>query len=106
MFLFTPKCAKMDAQLTINFKQNRGRAPEPTVFSREGNNLDPTVRWHGNINPSLTKGGGGKITPQTDLFAAISEPLGFKGNALVTFPKYVLTTEWHIFRNYIPTLRS
>ena len=48
----------------------------------------------------------GRITPQTDLFAAISEPLGVKGNTLVTFPKYVLTTEWHIFRNYIPTRRS
>jgi len=24
---------------------------------------------------------------------------------LVTFPKYVLTIEWHNFRNYIPTRR-
>jgi hypothetical protein len=29
---------------------------------------------------------GGVKLPQTDLFAVISEPLGVKGNALVTFP--------------------
>ena len=53
-----------------------------------------------------TRGGGGVNYHQTYLFAAISEPLGVKGNALVTFPKYVLTIEWHNFCNYIPTRRS
>jgi hypothetical protein len=38
---------------------------------------------------------GVKIYPQTDLFTAISEWLGIKTNALVTFPKYVLAMKWH-----------
>ena len=38
--------------------------------------------------------GGGKITPQTTLFAAISEPLGIKGCGLATFPEYELATRW------------
>ena len=43
-------------------------------------------------------GGGGKNTPQTDLFDAISKPLGVNRNALVTFPEYDGATKWHIFR--------
>ena len=39
--------------------------------------------------------GGCKHLPQTDLFTAISERLGIKTNALVTFPKYVLAMKWH-----------
>ena len=49
---------------------------------------------------------GGRITPQTDLFAAISEPLGVNRNALVTFPKYDGATKWHIFHYSNPTRRS
>ena len=37
---------------------------------------------------------GGKMTPQTDLFTAISKPLGVNRNALVTFPKYGWATKW------------
>ena len=40
------------------------------------------------------------------LFAAISEPLEVKENALVTFHKYDWATEWHIFSNSSPTRKS
>ena len=38
--------------------------------------------------------GGGKITPQTDLFTAAPKPLGIKSCALVTFPKYGWAKKW------------
>ena len=38
--------------------------------------------------------GGGKITPQTDLFTAAPKPLGIKSCALVTFPVYGWATKW------------
>ncbi len=40
-------------------------------------------------------GGGAKFTPQTTIFAVISEPLGISGRAFVTFPEYELATGWH-----------
>ena len=49
---------------------------------------------------------GGKYFPQTDLFTAISKPLGVNRNALVTFPRYDAATKRHIFRNSIPTRQS
>ena len=55
------------------------------------------------VNLSMARG---VKLPQTDLLAAISEPLGVKGNALVTFPIYDWTTEWHNFRNSSPTRKS
>jgi hypothetical protein len=36
--------------------------------------------------------------PQTDLFDAISKPLGVNRNALVTFSEYDGATKWHIPR--------
>ena len=36
----------------------------------------------------------GKKYPQADLLSAVSEPLGVQRNALVTFPKYVLSMKW------------
>jgi hypothetical protein len=48
-----------------------------------------------NFIPHIAGGGGGKIYPQTDLFNSISEWLGIKTNALVTFPKFVLAMKWH-----------
>ena len=41
------------------------------------------------VNPHIASGRTEKIYPQTDLFTAISERLGIKTNALVTFPIYV-----------------
>ena len=46
------------------------------------------------VNPQLQVGGGGKNLPP-DRFAAISERLGIKTNALVTFPKCVLAMKCH-----------
>src|SRR5208282_2998529 len=54
----------------------------------------------------LSGNGGGGISPQTDLFIAISKPLGVNRNALVTFPEYHGATKWHTFRNSIPTRPS
>ena len=47
------------------------------------------------LNPHNLTGGGGKITPQADLFAAISEPHVVDRYPLVTFPKYVWAMRWH-----------
>jgi hypothetical protein len=58
------------------------------------------------INPHYCNGGGEEIFPRTDLFTAISNPLGVYRNALVTFPKDEYATKWHIFRNSIPTRES
>ncbi len=63
------------------------------------------------VNPHIASGGGVvQIYPQTDLFTAISEWLGIKTNALVTFPKYVLAMKWHYPGKYItippPTLKA
>ena len=44
---------------------------------------------------------GGKITPQADLLAAISEPHGTNQNALVTFLRYGWATKWHNYGIYI-----
>ena len=45
------------------------------------------------FNPRVLNGGGG-FTPQTTIFAAISEPLGISGRAFATFPEYELATGW------------
>src|SRR5664279_5541653 len=50
------------------------------------------------VNPQ-TQGGGGKITPQAILFAAISKPLGVNRNALVTLPEYGWAVKWRILSN-------
>ena len=48
------------------------------------------------FNPhNLTGGEGGKITPQADLVAAISESHVVDRYPLVTFPKYVWAIRWH-----------
>ena len=46
------------------------------------------------INPNVVIGGVKKY-PQTDLFTAISEPLGVKRNALASVPKYDWAIKWH-----------
>ena len=58
------------------------------------------------FNLSMVKGGGGKITPQADLLAAISEPYGTNQNALVTFPRYGWATKWHNYGIYIVIQKS
>jgi len=60
---------------------------------------------HRLFNPSMSKGGGGKITPQTTFFAAILEPLGIGGCALATFPRYKLATRWR-FQTISDTFRK
>ncbi len=49
--------------------------------------------------------GGGKFTPQTTIFAAISEPLGISGRAFGTFPEYKLATGWH-FQSIFDTFQE
>ena len=51
-------------------------------------------------------GKGGKIPPQADLLAAISEPHGTNRNALVTFPEYGWATKWHNYCIYFVTQKS
>ena len=58
------------------------------------------------FNLSMVKGGGGKITPQANLLAAISEPHGTIQNALVTFPRYGWATKWHNCGIYIVIQKS
>ena len=52
------------------------------------------------VHYDLTGGGGGKITPQADVFAAILEPAISEPHVvdiypLLTFPKYVWAMRWH-----------
>ena len=51
-------------------------------------------------------GGVGKITPQANLSAAISEPHGTIKIALATFPRYGWATKWHNYGIYIVTQKS
>ena len=50
--------------------------------------------------------GGGKITPQADLLAAISKPHGTNRNALANFPGYGWATKRHNYCIYIVTQKS